>query len=117
MALVDDRVKETSSTTGIGDVTLAGSVAQFQSFNTAFGTNVNFYYAIIDGDGVDWETGEGYLSGTTTLVRNRVHHSTNSNNAIDLSANTHSVFSSAIGEMFHDMTGKTYVFSRNFLTL
>ena len=117
MAYVDDRVKETSSTTGTGNVTLAGAATQYKSFNTAFGLNRNFYYAIVDGDGTAWETGEGYLSGTTTLVRNRIHESTNVNAAINLSANTHTVFCAAIAELFQDIPSKVYVFSRNFLKL
>lgn len=117
MARVKDRVKETSTTTGTGNVTLAGAVTQFVTFNAAFGLNVNFYYAIIDGNGTAWECGEGYLSGATTLVRNRVHESTNSDAAIDLSANTHSVFCSAISEMFDDLNGRIYCMSRGMTLL
>lgn len=92
--LVADRVKETTSTTGTGNITLAGAVAQFQTFNAAFGTNFRFPYAIIDADGVDWEVGQGYLSASTTLVREVVTASSNAGAAINLSAGTHSIFCS-----------------------
>lgn len=86
-----DRVKETSSTTGTGNITLAGAVAGFQSFNAAFGTNNEFEYFIeaIDGTGVptgDWEVGDGYLSGTTTLVRDMVRDSSNAGALVSFSA-------------------------------
>ena len=64
-----DRAKETSTTTGTGNITLAGAVAQFQSLNAGFSTDVWFEYAIVGQTGTEWETGIGYLSGSTTLVR------------------------------------------------
>lgn len=87
-----DRVKETTTTTGTGNITLAGAVAQFQSFNTAFGLNYRFTYCIVDADVTDWEVGEGYLSGSTTLVRDVIRASSNSGAAISLSAGTHNIF-------------------------
>lgn len=87
-----DRVKETTTTTGTGNITLAGAVAQFQSFNTAFGLNYQFTYCIVDANGTGWEVGEGHLSGSTTLVRDTIRASTNSNAAISLSAGTHTIF-------------------------
>lgn len=90
--LTADRVKETTTTTGTGNITTAGAVAQFQTFNSAFGTNVRFPYALIDADATDWEVGIGYLSASTTLVRETVTASTNSGAAINLSAGTHSIF-------------------------
>lgn len=92
-----DRVRETSTTTGTGSLTLAGAVTGFRTFNAAQGTNVFFDYCIeaVDGSGVptgDWEVGNGYLSGSTTLVRNRVWASSNSNALVNLSAGTKVVF-------------------------
>lgn len=95
-ASVADRVKETSTTTGTGNVTLAGAVAQFQSCNTAFGLNVYFQYAIVGQAGTEWETGLGYLSGSTTLVRERVTSSSNSNALVNFSAGAKDVFCTLI---------------------
>ena len=70
-----DRVMETSTTTGTGDITLSGAVTGYRTWNTALGVGPGTSYAIVavDGNGRptgDWETGEGWLSGSTTLVRN-----------------------------------------------
>jgi hypothetical protein len=65
---------ETTATTGTGDIALAGAVTGYRTFNTAIGTvrSVGYVIVAVDGSGVptgDWETGEGYLSATATLVR------------------------------------------------
>jgi len=80
---IANRVKETTATTGTGSFTTSGAAAGFQTFNTAFGLNVRFtYWAVNDTDN-EWETGIGYLSGTTTLVRDRVlDNSSNGTTAI-----------------------------------
>lgn len=93
--MIADRVKETTTTTGTGNLTLAGAVAQFESFNTAFGTAAPFYYVITDANGADWEVGTGELSNATTLVRTTVHQSSNADAKVNLSAGTHAVFCSA----------------------
>lgn len=88
-----DRVSETSTTTGSGDVTLAGAATGFQSFNAAYGLTKTFGYCIELVSGSEWEVGIGYLSGTTTLVRDRVLSSSNAGAAVTFSAGTKNVFS------------------------
>ena len=89
--LVADRVKETSTTTGTGTLTLAGAVTGYQSF--AIIGNANYTYYVIE-DGTYWETGIGlYTSSGTSLTRN-VIASSNSNNAVDWSAGSKNVFCS-----------------------
>lgn len=92
MGAVADRVKETTTTTGTGDITLAGAVSQYVSFNTAFGTNKFFYYCIAGQTGSEWEVGEGYLSGSTTLVRAEIYASSNSGALVNFSAGTKDIF-------------------------
>lgn len=73
MALVvADRVKETTTTTGQGTVTLAGAVTGFQSFAAIGNANTTFY--CIAGQGTaEWEVGIGtYTSSGTTLSRDTV---------------------------------------------
>jgi hypothetical protein len=89
--LFADRVKDTTTTTGTGNITLAGSPPTgYQSFNTAFGTSVNFCYTIEGGS--EWEVGMGHLSASTTLVRDLVLASSNSNALVSFSAGTKNAF-------------------------
>lgn len=90
MAYFSDRVKETTTTTGTGNITLAGAVSGFETFNTAFGTSVNLYYAIVGT--TEWEVGLGHLSASTTLVRDTVLASSNSDTAVNFSSGTKQVF-------------------------
>jgi len=72
-----NRVKETTSTTGSGSFTTTGAVSNFQTFNGEFGLNRRFFYWAVNGIDEEWENGIGYLSGTTTLVRNKILSSSN----------------------------------------
>lgn len=90
MAHFRDRVKETTTTTGTGDITLAGAATGFMTFAAEFATNEAFYYCITGGS--EWEVGEGYLSGSTTLVRSSVRASSNSDAPVTFSAGTKDVF-------------------------
>lgn len=97
MSIFADRVKETTTTTGTGDLTLAGAATGFRTFNSALGIGFVFDYCIeaVDGSGVPtgaWEVGRGRLSGSTTLVRERVYSSSNANALVNLGAGTKNVF-------------------------
>ena len=90
--VVKDRVNETSTTTGTGTFTLAGAVTGFQSF-AAIGDGNTTYYAIVLQGGSEWEVGLGtYTSSGTTLSRDTILSSSNSNNAVNFSAGTKNVF-------------------------
>lgn len=93
MALVlKDRVKETSTTTGTGTLTLGGAAAGFQSFSV-IGDGNTTYYAIVDSATGDWEVGLGtYTSSGTTLARSIVLESSNSGSAVNFAANVKDVF-------------------------
>ena len=93
MALVlKDRVKETTSTTGTGTVTLLGASTGFQSFSTIGNANTTYY--TIAGQGTsEWEVGIGtYTSSGTTLSRTTVLSSSNSGSLVNFSAGTKDVF-------------------------
>ena len=89
-----DRVKETTTTTGTGNITLAGAVSQFTSFSSRYSTGSTnlFPYAIVGQTGTEWEVGLGYLSAATTLVRSVVLESSNADAAVTFSAGTKDVF-------------------------
>ena len=93
MALVvKDRVRETSTTTGTGTITLNGAVTGFQGFSVIGGGNTT-YYTIVDAATGDWEVGIGtYFSGVNTLSRTTVLESSNAGNLVDFLAGTRDVF-------------------------
>lgn len=93
MALVvADRVKETTSTTGTGTLTLAGASTGFQSF-AVVGNGNTTYYCIVDGNTGDWEVGIGtYTSAGTTLSRTTVLSSSNAGSLVTLAAGVKDVF-------------------------
>jgi len=91
-----DRVQENTATTGTGTLTLGGATTQMQSFATGVGNGNSTAYCLLDGNGIAWETGYGTVGGGgTTLSRDTIISSTNSNTAITLSANIHTVFCTA----------------------
>lgn len=90
--VVKDRVKETSTTTGTGTITLAGAVAGFDAFSVIGNTNTT-YYAIVAQTPGEWEVGIGtYTSSGTTLSRDTILASSNSGAAVNFSAGTKDVF-------------------------
>jgi len=93
MALVlADRVKETTTTTGTGTVTLLGAATGFQSF-AAVGNGNTTYYTIAGQTNSEWEVGIGtYTSSGTTLSRTTVLSSSNSGSLVSFSAGTKDVF-------------------------
>jgi hypothetical protein len=90
--VLKDRVKETTTTTGTGTVTLAGAVSGYQSFS-AIGNANNTYYTIAGQGTSEWEVGIGtYTSSGTTLSRDTVLASSNSGSLVNFSAGTKDVF-------------------------
>jgi len=95
MALViANRVKETTTTTGTGTVTLLGASTGFQSF-AAIGNANTTYYTIASQTGNEWEVGIGtYSTSGTTLARTTVlsNSSGTQPSALSFSAGTKDVF-------------------------
>jgi len=94
MALVlADRVRETTTTTGTGTISLAGPVSGFQGFSTAIGNANTTYYTIVDAATGAWEVGLGtYTSSGSTLARTTVLSSSNSDALVSFGAGTKDVF-------------------------
>jgi hypothetical protein len=91
--IIEDRVMETSTTTGTGNFTLAGAVTGFVDFDSVMANADTCYYLIeaVDGNGVptgSWETGFGTFNDTDTLVRTTVIRSSNANAAVNFAAGT-----------------------------
>lgn len=102
MAAFADRVKDTTTTTGTGNITLAGSAPTgYQTFATALGSAAsNVPYAIVGTS--EWEVGFGTLSSSTTLARTRVTASSNSGSAVNFSSGTKDVFITIPGSWMAD---------------
>jgi hypothetical protein len=82
MALViNDRVKENSTTTGTGDITLAGvpSGQGNVTFSSGIGVGNTTYYCIFAQGTNTFEIGVGTLSGATTLERTTVINNSSGN--------------------------------------
>jgi len=90
MALVlKDRVKETSSSSGTGSITLGGAFPGYQTFNAAIATGSTVYYTIHNlTAGVDneWEVGLGTFTAPATLARTTVLSSSNSGSLVPFTA-------------------------------
>jgi len=94
MALViNDRVKETTTTTGTGAVSLGGAVTGFETFAAGIGNSNTVYYCIAHQDQAEFEVGLGTLNGdSSTLTRTTVISSSNSDSAVDFASGTKDVF-------------------------
>jgi hypothetical protein len=94
MALViNDRVKETTTTTGTGAVSLGGAVTGFETFAAGIGNSNTVYYCIAHQDQAEFEVGLGTLDGDSSdLTRTTVISSSNSDSAVNFSAGTKDVF-------------------------
>jgi hypothetical protein len=89
---VNDRVKETSTTTGTGTFTLAGAVEGFETFSSAIGNSNTTYYAITNqSTPTEFEVGIGTV-GAGTLSRDTIISSSNSDAAVNFSAGEKNVF-------------------------
>ena len=92
MALVvNDRVKETSTTTGTVTFNLDGAVTGFETFSSAIGNGNTTYYAIEIPNTTEFEVGLGTIAAGT-LARTTVISSSNSDALVNFSAGTKNVF-------------------------
>ena len=84
--ILNDRVKETTTTTGTGTVNLAGAVEGFETFVVGVGNGKETFYSIFAG--TEFEVGRGTVTDATpdTLSRTTVISSSNSDNKVDFSA-------------------------------
>ena len=95
MALVlNDRVKETTTSTGTGTINLAGAETGFETFVAGVGNSNTCYYCIAHQSADEFEVGLGTVTDATpdTLARTTVISSSNSDSAVDFSAGTKDVF-------------------------
>mgnify|MGYP005709529107 CR=1 FL=1 len=90
--VIADRVKESTTTTGTGTITLAGAVTNFETFTANLSNSDTTYYAIVDNTNNDFEVGLGTFTSSGTTLARSVIASSNSNNLVDFGAGTKEVF-------------------------
>lgn len=95
--IIADRVKETTTSVGTSDITLAGAMTGFKTFASRCAVGDTLYYAIqgVDGTGTptaEWECGLGTYSSANTLTRTTVTASSNADTAVNFSAGTKQVY-------------------------
>lgn len=105
-----DRVKEQSTTTGTGDIALAGAVTAFIGFGVV-GSGNTCYYAIAHQTANEWEVGIATLVDSgVTLNRTTVKAGSNGTNRVILSSGTKDVFITAPVDLLAPATN----FARHF---
>jgi hypothetical protein len=114
---LNDRVKETSTTTGTGTFDLAGAETGFESFVSGVGDGNQTYYAISNDGTNEFEVGIGTVTdaATDTLSRDTIISSSNSDALVDFSAGTKTVFCTlpASRTPSAGMTAQTFVNTHN----
>ena len=115
--VLNDRVKETSTTTGTGTFDLAGAETGFESFVSGVGNGNQTYYAISNDGTNEFEVGIGTVTdaATDTLSRDTIISSSNSDAAVNFSAGTKTVFCTlpASRTPSAGMTAQTFVNTHN----
>lgn len=105
--MLKDRVQETTTTTGTGDLTVA-AVNGYSTFNTAFGIGTpttNLFFYVINHD-TKWEAGIGYMSAATTLVRSVVLAGSAGTTQETFLTGTKYVFNTAPADRFTNWRGQ-----------
>jgi hypothetical protein len=92
--VINDRVKETSTSTGTGTFNLAGAVTGFETFVAGIGNSNTTYYAITLPGVAEFEVGIGTVTDASpdTLSRDTILSSSNSDSAVNFSAGTKNIF-------------------------
>ena len=115
--IVNDRVKETSTTTGTGTISLAGAEQGYETFVSGIGTTNTTYYAIENNSAGEFEVGIGTVTDASpdTISRDTVISSSNSDSKVDFSAGTKNVFCTypASRAPSASMTASTYAFNHS----
>lgn len=102
--IVKDRVLESTTTTGTGDLTLSGAITGFRAFGSVMSSPLDtckYSLWAVDSNGAatgDWESGLGTYSATNTLNRTLVSDSSNSGSLVNLSSGTKYVALSLLSE-------------------
>lgn len=115
--VLNDRVKETTTSTGTGTINLAGAADTFETFVAGIGTTNTCFYCISHQTANEFEVGIGTVTDASpdTLSRDTIISSSNSDSAVNLSAGTKDVFCTypASRAPSASMAATTYVTTHN----
>lgn len=112
----NDRVRETSTTTGTGTITTAGAVLGYRTFLSGIGTGNTTAYCITNVSAGLWEVGLGVVTAGF-LTRATVLTSSNSNNLVSFTGNL-DVFGTIPASLLYikDTSGTVPAYTRTTLT-
>ena len=115
--VLNDRVKETTTSTGTGTIKMAGAAHTFETFVSGIGTTNKCFYCISHQTANEFEVGIGTVTDASpdTLSRDTIISSSNSDSAVNLSAGTKDVFCTypASRAPSASMLATTYVTTHN----
>ena len=115
--VLNDRVKQTSTSTGTGTINLTGTDTGFETFVTGIGDGNSCFYAIANDGTSEFEVGIGTVTdaATDTLSRTTVISSSNSDNLVNFTAGTKTVFCTYPAKRAPSaaMTATTYITTHN----
>ena len=115
--VLNDRVKETTTSTGTSTINLAGAADTFETFVAGIGTTNTCFYCISHQTANEFEVGIGTVTDASpdTLSRDTIISSSNSDSAVNLSAGTKDVFCTypASRAPSASMLATTYVTTHN----
>jgi hypothetical protein len=89
--VIKDRVRESTTTTGTGTITLNGAIAGFRAFSSVMANGDTTWYAIVIPAGA-WETGVGTWVAGNQLQRTTVLDSSNAGALVNFGSGTKDVF-------------------------
>ena len=98
--ILADRVKESTTTTGTGTLTLGGAETGYRAFSNVCANGDKVPYAISSSGSSEWEVGYGTYSGGT-LSRDNVLASSNSGSLVSFSSGTKDVYLTLVTQRFN----------------
>ena len=102
-----NRIQETTTSTGTGNVSLGGAVSKYRAFSAVCADQDMVNYVIEHTSAAEWEVGIGtYNSSGNTLTRTTVMQSSNANALVSFSAGTKNVSNIMLAEFINNDYGQ-----------
>lgn len=90
--ILEDRVRETTTTTSTGAITPLGAVANYRTFSSQLANGDTTLYAIVHRTANEWEVGVGTWNTGNTISRTTILDGSNGTSAVNLSAGVKDIF-------------------------